>query len=68
MDEDDFRKEFEFLSFLNKSYENELYLENVKHQVIESKSFDIKEYKKQILSIAYNMNGLFCGCSSLKYF
>jgi len=39
------RKEFEFLSLLNKSYENDLYLENMNYQIFEPKSFDKKDLK-----------------------
>ena len=56
-----------FSSLINKTYENDLYLENAKIQMIEPKSFDIKEYKKWIFSKSYNMNGLFAGCSSLQH-
>ena len=65
--EDEIRKEFEMLSFLNKTFENDLYLGNVKCEIIESKSFDKKKFKKLILSGVNNMNGLFAGCSSLQY-
>ena len=46
--EDTFRKELKSLSFLNKTYENDLYLENIKYQIFKPKSFDKKEYKKMI--------------------
>ena len=61
------RKEFELSSFLNESYNNDLYLEKFKYQIPELKPYSKEEYKKLLLNTAYNMNSLFAGCSSLKY-
>ena len=61
-DEDEIKKVFELSSFLNKTYKNDLYLENVKIQIFEPKSSDKEEYKKLVLSKVYNMNSLFAGC------
>ena len=55
----DIQKIFEY----NKSY---LYLKNISFHLFKSESINKKELKENLLNIAYNMNGLFAGCSSLK--
>ena len=67
LNEDAIRNQFKLLSFLNKTYNNDLYLENIKYQGIEPKSFEKEEFKELLLNKVYNMNGLFAGCSNLKY-
>ena len=67
INEENIRKEFELSSFLNESYNNDLYLEKFKYQIPELKPYSKEEYKKLLLNTAYNMNSLFAGCSSLKY-
>ena len=37
--EENIREEFEFNSFLNESYYNDLYLEHIKYQIPEQKSY-----------------------------
>jgi len=64
--EKNIRKELELLSLLNGSYNNDLYLENIEYQFPELKSYTKEEYIKLLLNAAYNMSGLFAGCSSLK--
>ena len=49
----------------NKSYDKYLYLKKSFH-LIGPEPISIEDLKENILSIAYNMNGLFSGCLSLK--
>jgi surface protein len=60
-------KYLESLSKFNKSYDIDLYLDNIEYQVNKPKRFTKEEYKEFLLNEVYNMNSLFSGCSSLKY-
>ena len=42
--EDEIRKEFEMLSFLNTTFENDFFLGNVECEIIEPKSLDKKKF------------------------
>ena len=55
------------LKNFNKSYDNDIYLENFIFQIPKLKSYKKEELKKLLLSKIYNMYRLFAGCSSLKY-
>ena len=50
----------------NKIYDNYLYLENKSFHLLKQESIGIEKLKENFLNNAYNMNGLFAGCSSLK--
>ena len=58
----DIKKNVEY----NKRYYNYLYVENKSFHLFKQESIDIEELKENFFNIAYNMNGLFSGCSSLK--
>ena len=51
----------------NKSYNNDLYIENITYQITSLKSHNKEEFIKAINNSAYNVDNLFTGCSSLKY-
>ena len=51
---------------LNKSYDNDIYLDNIEFKIPKLKSYKLEEMKKILLERNYNMKFLFAGCSSLK--
>ena len=60
------QKGFELSSLLNKSYDNDPYLEGYGFHKVIPKSYKKEELIKFFLSQIYNMDSLFAGCSSLK--
>jgi len=51
---------------IQKNFKSYLYLKNINFYLLKSDSINAKELKENLLNIAYSMNGLFAGCSSLK--
>ena len=47
---------------LNKSYDNDLYLNNIQIKIPKLKSYKIEEIKKKILDGNYDMKFFFAGC------